>query len=121
MSAESHERRQIRSHQALQAESLWTSGKPVAHPLNAGIGEIMASTAPPPPSAKRAARSTYSLPPRHQTALDEMSASTGLTKNELIRQAIGLLTIAVTARERGLVLALANDEDKVLSHIVSSL
>lgn len=73
------------------------------------------------PSTKRSGRSSYFLPPRHQTVLDDLSTSTGLTKNELIRQAISLLSIAVTARERGLVLALANEEDKVLSHIVSSI
>jgi hypothetical protein len=83
--------------------------------------KIMSALAAPKAPAQRATRSTYSLPPRQQETLDRLSTSTGLTKNELIRQAIGLLTIAVTARERGLVLALANDEDKVLSHIISSI
>jgi hypothetical protein len=120
MRKEPTEWRHIHS-KVIQVEGPQTSGQPEALPLVPEMGDLMASVATQTTSAKRSARSSYSLPPRHQTALDEMSASTGLTKNELIRQAIGLLTIAVTARERGLVLALANDEDKVLSHIVSSL
>jgi len=81
----------------------------------------MASTTEAKPQAKRLARFSLSVPPRQQEALEDLSHTTGLTKNELIRQAIGLLTIAVTARDKGLILALANDKDEVLTHIVSSV
>ena len=72
-------------------------------------------------SVKRVSRSTYSLPLRHQQMLDRLVETTGLTKNELIRQAIGLLTAAVAAQEKGLFLTLANEEDKVLCHILVSI
>lgn len=81
----------------------------------------MAITATNPQEGSRVARFTVSVPTRQNEALDDLVRTTGFGKNELIRQAIGLLAIAVTARDKGLVMALANEDDEVLTRIVSTL
>lgn len=66
-------------------------------------------------------RFSMSLPPMQNDALNAMSRSTGLSKVELIRHAVALLNVAVSARKRGLNLALTNDDNDVVGHIVSTV
>lgn len=66
-------------------------------------------------------RFSLSLPPMQNDALNAMSKSTGLSKNELIRHAVALLNVAVGARKRGLSLALTNEDNDVVGHIVSTV
>jgi hypothetical protein len=68
------------------------------------------------------ARFSLSLPNRQNELLDDMVKSTGMTKNELLRQAIGILSIVIKAREKGLTLALADeDNDQIKQRIVSTI
>jgi hypothetical protein len=55
-------------------------------------------------------RLSLALSPRQSQLLDDMAKATGMTKNELLRHAVGLLDIVVKARDKGLVLALTDDE-----------
>lgn len=66
-------------------------------------------------------RFSLSLPPLQNEALNLLVQSTGLSKNELMRHAIALLSVAHSARKKGLTLALANDDDAVVGHIVSTV
>ena len=67
-------------------------------------------------------RLSLSLPARQGEELDELARSTGMTKNELLRQAVALLVVAVKARERGLKLALADDEsNEVRERLISTV
>jgi hypothetical protein len=66
-------------------------------------------------------RFSLSLPPLQNEALNAMAEATSLSKTELVRQAVALLSITHRAREKGLKLALVNDGDDVVSHIVSTV
>jgi len=65
-------------------------------------------------------RLSLSLPARQSELLDDMVKSTGMTKNELLRQALGLLSIVIKARQKGLILALADGEDDTIKERVVS-
>lgn len=65
-------------------------------------------------------RLTISLPPLQSEALHEMTKSTGLSRTELIRQAVALLNVAVRSRRRGLELVLSNSDDEVVMKIMST-
>ena len=66
-------------------------------------------------------RFSLSLPPMQSEALNSMARSTSLSKNELIRHAVALLNVALSARKKGLKLALIDDNDEVVGHIVSTV
>ena len=66
-------------------------------------------------------RLTLSLPPIQNDALNDMVQATGLSKTELIRQAVALLNVSMRARKKGLSLALANEEDEVVMKIASTI
>ena len=66
-------------------------------------------------------RFSVSLPPMQDEALRSMSAYTKLSKNDLIRHAVALLNVSVSARRKGLRLALINNKDEVVGHIVSTV
>ena len=67
-------------------------------------------------------RLSLNLPLRQGEELDDMARQTGLTKNELLRQAVALLSLTVKARRRGLHLALAEDDsDRVKERVVSTI
>jgi hypothetical protein len=66
-------------------------------------------------------RFSLSLPPLQNEALNAMAQATSLSKTELMRQAVALLSITHRAREKGLKLALVDDDDGVVSHIVSTV
>lgn len=68
-----------------------------------------------------AQRFTLSLPPMQNEALNSMAQATRLSKNELMRHAVALLNVAVNARRKGLRMALVNDDDDVVGHIVSTV
>jgi hypothetical protein len=57
--------------------------------------------------------------PQHD-ALEKLAITTGLQKADLIREAIGLLTVARTAWSKNLELAIVDDNDRVLKTIISS-
>ena len=65
-------------------------------------------------------RFSVALPPKSNDALDDLVATTGLSKNELIRQAVNLLTISKVTNDKGLSLAIV-DDDKVLRQLISTL
>jgi hypothetical protein len=68
------------------------------------------------------ARMSLSLATRQNALLEEMAETTGMSKNELLRHAVALLSIVVKAREKGLALALAEeDDDRVKERIVSTV
>jgi hypothetical protein len=66
-------------------------------------------------------RFTLSLPPLQNDALNDLAAETSLSKTELMRHAIALLSVTHGARKKGLRLALVNDDDDVVGHIVSTV
>jgi hypothetical protein len=66
-------------------------------------------------------RFTASLPPPQNDALNAMAAETGLSKNDLIRNAVALLNVAFKARKKGFELAVINDDDGVVGRIVSTV
>ena len=66
-------------------------------------------------------RFSLSLPPLQSDALNTMAQSTSLSKNELVRHAVALLSVAHRARLKGLRLALINDDDDVVGHIVPTV
>ena len=66
-------------------------------------------------------RFSLSLPPLQSDALNTMAGTTSLSKNELLRNAVALLSVAHRARQKGLRLALVNDDDAVVSHIVGPI
>lgn len=66
-------------------------------------------------------RFSLSLPPLQNEALNALVQSTSLSKNELVRHAVALLSVAHRARVKGLRLALVDDEDAVVGHIVSTV
>jgi hypothetical protein len=66
-------------------------------------------------------RFSLSLPPLQNEALNTLAHATSLSKNELMRHAIALLSVTHNARKKGLRLALVNDEDNVVGHIVSTV
>ena len=66
-------------------------------------------------------RLSLSLPPMQSDALNSMAQATSLSKNELIRHAVALLNVALSARKKGLKLALIDDDDEVVGHIVSTV
>jgi Ribbon-helix-helix protein, copG family len=73
------------------------------------------------PEGKATPRLTLSLPPLQNEALNEMVLLTGLSKTELIRQAVALLNVAVRAKKKGLELSLANSDDEVVMKIASTV
>ena len=66
-------------------------------------------------------RFSLSLPPLQNEALNSMADTTSLSKNELVRNAVALLSVAHRARQKGLRLALVDDDDAVVSHIVGPI
>lgn len=66
-------------------------------------------------------RFSLSLPPLQSEALNAMADSTSLSKKELIRNAVALLSVAHRARQKGLRLALVDDDDDVVGHIVATV
>ena len=66
-------------------------------------------------------RFSLSLPPLQSESLNAMADTTSLSKNELVRNAVSLLSVAHRARLKGLRLALVNDDDAVVSHIVGPI
>jgi metal-responsive CopG/Arc/MetJ family transcriptional regulator len=65
-------------------------------------------------------RFSVSLPSPQNDALNTISRETGMSKNELIRHALALLTTSVEARKKGLDLALSKD-DRFVGRIVSTV
>jgi 16S rRNA U516 pseudouridylate synthase RsuA-like enzyme len=66
------------------------------------------------------ARMSVTVSEAQNNALERLAESTGLQKSDLIREAIGLLTVARTAWSRDLELAIVDQEDRVLKHIIST-
>lgn len=66
-------------------------------------------------------RFSLSLPPLQSDALNAMVDATSLSKNELVRHAVALLSVAHRARLKGLRLALIDDDDDVVGHIVPTV
>ena len=94
-------------------------------PMPAPIAEAVVAAAPAVETTSGAAakstRQSVSLLPKQDDALERLSLETGSSRGELIRQAINLLAITKTAEQQGLVLALANKDNSVLTRIVSSI
>lgn len=73
-------------------------------------------------TASASSRLSLNLPQRQGEELDDMARQTGLTKNELLRQAVALLGVTLKARDRGLALALVDDgSDEVKERVVSTI
>ena len=66
-------------------------------------------------------RFSLSLPPLQSEALNALTQATSLSKNELVRHAVALLSVAHRARVKGLRLALVDDDDTVVGHIVQTV
>lgn len=64
---------------------------------------------------------TLSLPPKQEAELERLSIETNLTKTDLIRQAISLLTTAVSESDKGNNIAITDSDDKVIMKIISSI
>lgn len=65
-------------------------------------------------------RFTVSLPVPQNDALDAISKQTGLSKNDIIRHALAILTTSIEAKKKGLDLALSRD-DKFVGRIISAI
>lgn len=74
-----------------------------------------------PTGATAPARFSVSLPKVQNDALNQLVKETGLSKNELLRNAVALLNIAYRGRMKGLNMSLTNEDDQVVSHIVSTV
>jgi hypothetical protein len=68
----------------------------------------------------KSGRMSVQMTASQQAALERLAASTGLQKVDLIREAVGLLTVAHTAWSRNLEIAIVDDEDRVIKHIIST-
>jgi Ribbon-helix-helix protein, copG family len=80
----------------------------------------MASAAEAENKSQGPARLSVSLASQQNVQLDEMVEVTGMTKNELVRQAVALLSIVVKARKKGLTLALAKEDDDYVKQRIAS-
>ena len=65
-------------------------------------------------------RFSISIPSPQNDALDAISKRTGLSKNELVRHALAILTTSIEAKKKGLDLALSRD-DKFVGRIISAI
>lgn len=55
-------------------------------------------------------RFSVSIPAPQNEALDHLTKETGLSKNDLIRQAVAILNATMEAKRKGLQLAFTKDE-----------
>jgi HPt (histidine-containing phosphotransfer) domain-containing protein len=65
-------------------------------------------------------RFSVSIPSPQNDALDAIARQTGLSKNELIRHALAILTTSMEAKKKGLDLALSRD-DTFVGRIISAI
>lgn len=68
--------------------------------------------------AAKAERFSVSIPSPQNEALDVIARQTGLSKNDLVRHAVAILTTSYEAKRKGLDLALAKD-DMFVARILS--
>lgn len=71
-----------------------------------------------PKNAKEKVRLSLDISPELNTLLEQLAASTGSTKSEVLRKAIALMEVAVEAKRQGKKLGIAERDQQLATEII---
>jgi predicted transcriptional regulator len=71
-----------------------------------------------PKNEKEKVRLSLDISPELNTLLEQLAATTGGTKSDVLRKAIALMEVAVDAKRRGLKLGLADKDQQLTTEII---